>query len=227
MHRRWGVAAHRGLRLRHVRRGSPWGALLVIVPVVLLGLAPVASAAPQPPLVSLIGNAPNGPFSSGQVVEVTAPANSILKPGRSLFIEECTASFSKPRPLAHQCDHRTVQPILLRAGSNGSFTYTGYSIYALPDSHTLHESDHHLPVCNLTHACVLIVGYDLDDPGHRVWSAPFLVNPTPGDTGANPGNGTPEVPYALVLPVLAIVIFGGILVIRRRRSNAAPASGSI
>ena len=184
-----------------------------------LWVTPTASAAPQPPLVSLITAAPNGPFSSGQAIQVTAPANAILKPGRSLSIEECTASFSVPRPHHDQCDRRTIQPDLLRAGPDGSFTYTGYPIYALPDAQTLHESKHHLPVCDLTHACVLIVGYDLDDRGHRIWSAPFLVNPTPGDTGVDPGTGTPEVPYALVLPVLAATVIGGTLLIRRRRST--------
>jgi hypothetical protein len=202
------------------------GALLLIVALVLLGAAPVASAAPQTPLVSLVANAPNGTFSSGQTVEVSAPANLILKPGRELFIEECTASFSKPKPHYDQCDHRTKQPDLLRSGPDGSFTYAEYTIYALPDAHTLHETKHHRPVCDLNHACVLIVGYDLDDPGHRIWSAPFLVNPTPGDTGINPGDGTPEVPFALALPVLAIVIIGGTLLIRRRRSTTPSSRGT-
>ena len=218
-----GARTQRPLRAFWSRGLTASGACLLVVTLVLLGAAPVASAAPQPPLVTLIANAPNGTFSSGQSVEVTAPANSILKPGRSLFIEECTANFHKPRPHADQCDRRTVQPDLLRAGPDGSFTYTEYVIYALPDAHTLHETKHHRPICDLTHACVLIVGYDLDDPGHRIWSAPFLVNPTPGGTGINPGDGTPEVPFALALPVLAIVIIGGTLLIRRRRS-ATPSS---
>ena len=201
------------------------GASLLVAAMTWLWVAPGASAAPQPPLVSLVTAAPNGPFSSGQVIQVTGPANSILKLGRSLSIEECTASFSVPRPDHGQCDRRTIQPDLLRAGPDGSFTYTGYPIYALPDAQTLHESKHHLPVCDLTHACVLIVGYDLDDRGHRIWSAPFLVNPTPGDTGVDPGTGTPEVPYALALPVLAAAVIGGTLLIRRRRSTTSSSEG--
>jgi hypothetical protein len=52
------------------------------------------------------------------------------------------------------------------------------------------------------------------DTNGFVWSA------VPGDpnTGANPGSGTPEVPYAIVLPLLAIGIAGGTLALRRRRS---------
>ena len=220
MRRRWrGAPAHGWISSS--RRWSASGASLLVAAMALLCAAPGAAAAPQPPLVLLVAPGSNGPFSSGQVIEVTAPANSILRPGRSLSIEECTASFGVPRPHRNQCDRRTIQPDLLRAGADGSFTYTGYPIYALPDAHTLHETKRHLPVCDLTHACVLIVGYDLDDPGHRIWSAPFLVNPTPGDTGAYPGTATPEVPNALALPVVAIAVIGGTLLIRRRRSSAS------
>ncbi len=216
-----GEPTHRDRRSLGATCSVASAAILLVMAIPLLGMAPVASAAPQPPLVSLVPTTPNGPLSSGQVVEVTAPANSILKPRRSLFIEECTASFNQPKPHRDQCDQRTVQPALIRAGPDGSLAYTGYVIYALPDRHTLHETRHHRPICDLTHACVLIVGYDLDDPGHRIWSAPFLVDPTPGDPGVDPGVGTPEVPFALALPVLGIAVIGGTVAIRRRRSTAA------
>lgn len=58
-----------------------------------------------------------------------------------------------------------------------------------------------------------------NDPNGFVWSA------VPGDpnSGANPGTGAPEVPYAIVLPILALGIVGGTLLLRRRRS-AVPAA---
>jgi MYXO-CTERM domain-containing protein len=49
---------------------------------------------------------------------------------------------------------------------------------------------------------------------------------TPADAAAgnttpsclsSPGAGTPEAPYAVALPVLALAGFGGVFVIRRRR----------
>ena len=49
---------------------------------------------------------------------------------------------------------------------------------------------------------------------------------TPADAAAGnttpsclsgPGTGTPEAPYAVALPVLALAGFGGVVVIRRRR----------
>jgi hypothetical protein len=49
------------------------------------------------------------------------------------------------------------------------------------------------------------------DPDGFTWSA------APGD----PNNGAnPEVPYALILPVLAVAIIGGTLLIKRRRRSA-------
>ncbi len=203
-----------------LRRWARIGAVVLVGTFGLIGPAVGASASPPPPLVSLVATGPTSPFSTGEVVEVTAPANSVLKPKRELFIEECAASFSRPKPHRDQCDHRTVQPDLIRAAADGSFTYTDYVLYALPDKLTLHETKHHRPVCDLTHACVLVVGYDLDDPGHRIWSAPFLVSSTAGTVGGGPGTGTPEVPYALALPVLVVAIIGGTLLVRRRRSTA-------
>ena len=58
----------------------------------------------------------------------------------------------------------------------------------------------------------------------HVWSQAFVINPTAGNTGANPGDGTPEVPLALGLPLIASGVVGGsVLYSRRRRrpTNAA------
>jgi hypothetical protein len=69
---------------------------------------------------------------------------------------------------------------------------------------------------------VLYVGTDQTHPFSSLhfFSQTFSVKPTTGDTGANPGDGTPEVPLALGLPVAAAGILGGTLLIRRRRSAA-------
>ncbi len=47
----------------------------------------------------------------------------------------------------------------------------------------------------------------------------FMWSDTPGAT-------TPEVPYTLILPVLAVAIIGGAVVIRRRRSVGSPTVGT-
>jgi hypothetical protein len=191
------------------------------------GSGPLRPTCPKPttPQVSLVTDAPNGPFSSGQYIDVKVGPNRMLKPGRHVSIEECAAPGGAIPKSANQCDRRTIQTDRVVDGSDGSVSYQGYPIYALPDAAILGEKPWHQPACDLTHPCVLFVGqighhghdgHDSFDP--QVWSLPFYVNPTAGDTGANPGNGLPEVPYVLALPALAFGMFGGMVWIRRRRS---------
>ena len=170
----------------------------------------------RPALVTIT---PPGPYVSGQLATVNVLPNSILKPGRSLTIEECTAP-TPPHRRHLRCDPHTSQSGEFTAGSNGTAASTGYPIAALPtrSGHREHDVDGR-PVCDLTHPCVLVVGWDLDDAGHRVFSAPFLVSPPGSDP--NPGTGTPEVPVALALPVITGVILAGWVLVRRRRSTSA------
>jgi len=178
---------------------------------------PVASAAPPPSTVASIS--PSGPYASGQLVTVTVPPNPILRPDRSLTIEECADPPAGRFHWQRRCDTRTKQKVHVTEAADGSVTLVGYPLYALPDAGTLGETWRHRPACDLSHPCVVMVGWDFDDPGHRIWSAPFLIAPADG----NPGTGTPEVPYVLALPVIALAIFGAWVVLRRRR--AAPLSG--
>jgi hypothetical protein len=85
---------------------------------------------------------------------------------------------------------------------------------------TLGEPPDGQPVCDLTHPCVLFIGPDRTDFDRpHVWSLPFSVTATDGDTGADPGNGQlPEVPYAIAFPVLALGILAGGAWLRRRRA---------
>ncbi len=172
--------------------------------------------------VSLVTNAPNGPFSSGQKIEVAVDANSTLTAGAGIYIEECAAPGGMTPASPSQCDANTYQrgnPLF--AASDGSIDYAGYPIYALPDVTTLGESPGGTPDCDLSAECVLYVGQNPTDFSlPHLWSQPFYVNPTPGDTGANPGNGLPETPYVLGLPLLAFGVMGGTLVVRRRRSTS-------
>ena len=177
---------------------------------------PIPASSP----VTLVTDAPNGPFSSGQYIDVVVGPNSVLKSGKRVYIKECAAPDGILPRSSRQCDRRTVQQSKVLVGPHGTVTYQGYPILALPDATLLGEKARHTPVCDLTHACILSVSRDrtdFDQP--HVWSLPFFVNPTPGDTGANPGNGLPEVPSVLALPLLAAGIFGGTMLVRRRRAS--------
>jgi hypothetical protein len=174
----------------------------------------------DPPLVTLVTPAPNGPFSSGQYVNVIVAANMVLQPGKRVYLRECAAPGGIPPTSLHECDSRTIQDGDVTVGAHGTVGYDGYPIYSLPDRIILGESSRHKPICDLTHACILLVGqghHRLDKP--HVWSLPFYVHPTAGDSGVDPGNGLPEAPYVLALPILAVGIFGGTIALRRRRSR--------
>jgi hypothetical protein len=205
--------------------------MVALVGLTILAVGSTASATSPKAVVSLVTGAPVGPIPSGQIIDVKVAPNTMLKPDRTLSIEECSAPLRRWMPLRDQCDPRTRQADQFHARRNGAASYAGYLLFALPDRFTLDESRRHRPICDLTHPCVLVVGWgfaesgqdeDGDDAGNYVASLPFYVSPTPGDTGGDPGTGTPEVPYVLALPVLAGGILGGMVLVRRRRSRVAP-----
>jgi hypothetical protein len=213
---------------RNVRR--PWqpgelargvaAALIVVGSVVGAMVSATAGAAPLGPLVTI---APSGPFYSGQLIDVNVAPNGIFQPGVSLTIEECAAPAKHSPHGQPVCDPRTEQHGRVTANRDGSLLYPGYLVYALPNAFTLHAWASHRPVCNLTHACLLVISgsanggdgdHDSDDGGGSVWSLPFFVGPAVADPPPN----TPEVPYVLALPVLAGGIFFGVILVRRRHS---------
>jgi hypothetical protein len=126
-----------------------------------------------------------------------------------------------PTTSSRQCDPRTVQHFRVVVGRHGTVTAPGYPIFALPDATTLGEPSSGTPVCNLTHPCALLISEVRCSPGSpHLWSLPFSVN-LAGGGGADPGNGLPDVPYAVILPVLALIVFGIAYGLRRRRASTA------
>jgi hypothetical protein len=177
------------------------------------------------------------PFSSGQVIAVKIPPNSTLTPGAGIKILECSAPGGAVPTDPSQCDGETVQGDTVLVNKDGSVDYThtridsGYTVYALPDFHSLGESKHGLPVCNATHLCVLYIGQNqLDFTVPHYWSQPFEVTPTPGDTGARPGDGarnptqganSSNALLTIVLPIVVVLVVGGSFVFLRRRRKSA------
>jgi hypothetical protein len=163
------------------------------------------------------------PFSSGQNVNVVVPANSVFSPTTNLNVLECAAPGGAVPTSTSACDGNTINGPTLKAAANGSVNFqtsTGslYTIYALPDSISLGETGG-APVCNATSYCVLYIGYNQADfTQPHVWSQPFLVTPNANDGGANPGDGTPEVPLPVLLPASAMGLIGSVVLIRRRRA---------
>ena len=193
------------------------------MPVALLSMAGVAGAANplQLATVTPAETATAGtPFSSGQFVSVNVPANSVLAPvaGQNIVIVECAAPGGVDPSVPSACDPNSVSGDSITPNSDGSFTYSNYQVYSLPSVHSFGESPSGTPVCNLANQCVLYIGTNYGDfTQPHIFTQAFVVNPTLNDSGANPGDGTPEVPLALGLPLLATGIVGGSVLYNRRR----------
>ena len=139
------------------------------------------------------------PFSSGQTLEVKIPANTVFPQSQNIVIVECAAPGGVLPSLTSACDTNTVQGDTIQPNPDGSIDYLKYTVYALPDTFSLGESPSGTPVCNLTSQCVLFIGNNFNDfTAPHLWSQGFYVNPTAGDTGANPGDGS--APSAVTTP---------------------------
>jgi hypothetical protein len=177
---------------------------------------------------------PGTPFSSGQIINVSIPANSILTPGASIKIVECAApGGTPPSTPTNNCDGNTLNSGNATVSSDGSLNFSynasdasdfpGFQVFSLPNS-AFFESNT-LPVCDLSHECDLYVGQNQGDfSAPHFFTEGFYVNPGDGQNdGANPGDGLPEAPLAVGLPAAALAVFGGVLVIRRRKARKVAA----
>ena len=180
-----------------------------------------------------VGTYTGGPFSSGQGINVVIPANSVFSNTTNLAIEECAAPNGVIPTLPAACDGNTINGPTIKSNADGSVYFqseTGslYTVYALPDSTSLGEGSSG-PTCGNTAAteCILYIGYNQNDfTKPHVWSQPFLISANADDGGENPGDGTPEVPLAILLPASALGLFGGTALIRRRRHRLADSEPS-
>jgi hypothetical protein len=212
-------------------------AVLAIVLPVTFALAGPASASTSLSngVVTLTTNGAVGtPYSSGQTVTITVGPNSTLSnanlinffPSGAVNVkaEECSDPGGTTANLPTNTGE--CQPDTVVDGSqpqtNGSVTISNYKIYDTPNNVTFSEGSAG-PTCDRApNFCVIGIFTNQNsftDP--VVFSAPFQVTEDGSDDGANPGDGTPEVPYALALPLLAAGLVGGTLFLRRRKQRQA------
>jgi hypothetical protein len=220
------------MSFRHVTRrvATCIGAVAVTGMVSALGFTTPAfatgpaSGSEVPGSALPIGTVSSGPFSSGQVIEVKIPTNSTFPSGAGINIEECAAPGGVAPTDPATCDGVTHQGDTVDAASDGSVDYSNFAVYALPDPSIGDTGTQ--PVCDLSNECVLFIGENQNDfTMPHFFSQPFSVKPTPGDTGANPGDGTPEAPLAIGLPLAAAGVIGGTLFLRRRRHATVSSKG--
>ena len=230
-----------------MRHALTYGAATVAIALSLtFGLAGSASAATLSNgtvTLTTTGTVTTGkPYSSGQTLNISVVANTTMDnasliaagfPGGAVAIKalECADPDglvgnlpTKPA----ECDPNTIDSIA-GANSDGSMSFTGYTVYNLPDSITFGEPTTNTPVCGSTAATECVIGLfsnynDFSKP--VIFSAPFGVAANADDGGESPGDGTPssvvpEVAYAIALPLAAGVVGGGTLFLRRRKQRAA------
>lgn len=182
------------------------GAALFIAAAVTLGLS-VGAGATGPTTGSIVSNAAQCsgtctagiPFSSGQNINVVVPANETFSADDGLnnnnsgiSIVECSAPDGVVPTNTAACDGNTIVAGIL-PNTDGSFTESGFTLYALPDNTSLGEGTSG-PPCGQTAAteCILYIGNNqLDFTQPHLWSAPFFIAPDAGDAGTNPGDGSP------------------------------------
>ncbi len=176
------------------------------------------------------------PYSSGQTVNVVVSMNSTLSLANlesagytgepEMKAEECVdpggLSTNDPGTPLNNCDGQTVLSTSA-VNSDGSFTISNYKIFWLPDSATFGEPATQLPTCGTApNYCVLYIGPNQSDFSKpHIFSAPFLVTNNGDDGGEDPGDGLPETPFAIGLPLLGVAVGGSVLYLRRRRRSQA------
>ncbi len=149
---------------------------------------------------------PNAAFSSGQLIDVQIPANSVFTSNEDINIVECSAPHAVIPTDPSACDGNTIQGSTIKPRTNGSIDLSAqhfglYQLFATPNSASLQETSS-APKCNLTTECILYIGTNQGDfTQPHFWSQPFYVAANPGDTGENPGDGS--VAVSLSVPAAA------------------------
>ncbi len=169
---------------------------------VTLGLVASAGAAPASGSIVPTAAQPHSPFTagipfaSGQSISVVIPANSAFASPDNfagINIVECAAPNGVIPTQTSVCDGNTIQGSTILPAADGSFTYTAFQLFALPDSVTLQELPGGVP-CGQTAAteCILYIGNNQGDfTKPHLWSAPFFIAPNSTDSGSPAGDGSP------------------------------------
>ena len=177
------------------------------------------------------------PYSSGQTIDLNVAANSVMNSTNlsahgapttgNFYIAECADPGGTTAGLpttSNGCEAATLATTGKNADGHLALTGAGgFTVYDLPDPGTL-GSPTMVGTCDVQpNDCV--VGIFASNPSidgfsfPHIFSAPFQMtqDPTGADAGNSPGDGTPEVPLAIGLPLAALAVFGGWTIRNRRR----------
>ncbi len=156
---------------------------IVVTGMVLLTLAGCSSGGNDPTSQAPLTITP-GPYHAGQLINVSVGPNHYFKPYAGIKILECAdpgGTTSNLPTSVSACDGNTIQAGSILINPDGSFSITGYEVYALPNATHLDEADDNRPICNQTHDCVLYIGQNQEKfTAPKIWSPPFTVSKSSG-----------------------------------------------
>ena len=187
---------------------------------------------------------PGTPFTSGQNITINVTANPTLSaagqegagapaPTGLYDFEECEDPGGTTANLPTSfsgCEAATLDTESGDTTTGAVEAYDDFPVHVLPDANISPSGPTMTAApgqCGLApDYCVIGIFAANPNSGHsgfaypHLFSAPFQVAVGDGlDQGDNPGDGTPEVPLAIGLPLAAAGIFGGVLVRNRRRQR--------
>ena len=145
---------------------------------------------------------PNTNLTDGQTVHVHATGLPASLSAAS--VAECVRGATS----SSQCEGAT-NDVSHGTDASGTYDNTGYIVNVLPNNNFPFTSIN----CDGSGAneCDLFVGQDLNN-----FNQPHTLVPI---EFASPGQGVPEVPYAVLLPLSALLVISAGYVLHRRRSN--------
>jgi hypothetical protein len=117
----------------------------------------------------------SGPYRDGQLINFSVGPNHYFTKYANINIVQCADPGGTSANLPHSsasCDGNTAQGPSVLVNSDGSFSFNGYQIWALPNQSQLNEAPDSRPLCNSTHMCVLYIGQDTN-----IWSKPKIFSP--------------------------------------------------
>ena len=165
------------------------GALLVLVPAMLSGCGSNGGAATSKPVVDVTGASDSWNFHDGQTVKVSMGTNSLFKQFSRVNILQCADPGGKSSNLPTkfiECDENTVEGNTVVVQKGGAFSEPSYTVYKLP-SETFGEPKDSVPICDSTHACVLMVSeFQTDFTKPKAFSHPFTVTTSDNGSGGTP-----------------------------------------
>lgn len=172
-----------------VRNLPAIGFWVVLAGIMSTLLHPLPSGAATP----IVSMSPSSDLHDQETVTVAVGPNSVFTPHARVNILECADPGGTAAGLPTSdstCDGNTIQGTAILVALDGSFSESGYTVYALPSS-ALGEQANFQPVCNESSPCVLYIGQNQNDfTAPKVFSQPFTVAPAsdgkagPSATGA-------------------------------------------